>query len=70
MSTCFSVFNCHINDALTKSIEAFTATYNQRKFDEHIRPHIQDGVMGIFESQPNRYTKFFVFYIQRVVNSR
>lgn len=69
MNAYLSVFNCHINDALGKAIKEFKSTYNERKFDKHIKPYLDAGIMSIFDTKPDRYTKFFVFYIQRVVNT-
>lgn len=68
MDIYFSVFNCHINDAKEKAIDMFKQVYSERKFEKQIQPFLDRGIMSIFNEDPNRYTRFFAGYIQRIVN--
>ena len=64
-----AVFNCHVNAAHERAVQAFIDTYGTKRFEQYIEPYLNQGIMSIFNDPPNRYTKFFCFYIKRVVNS-
>lgn len=64
----FSVFNCHINDALDKASIAFIKDFGAIQFAEVIAPIIHTGIMSIFHEEPNEMTLFFVKMIQDFVN--
>lgn len=65
----FALFNCHINNGLEETKKKFIEIWGQKKYDEVFQPVIDKGIMSIFQKKPNKYTKFIVFYNQKIVNA-
>ena len=70
MDPYFSVFNCHVNNALEISIAKYKEIFGESRFEKKIRPFLDKGIMSIFKTPPQRDTKFFVLYITDVVNGK
>lgn len=64
----FAVFNSHINDASNKADAEFIAQFGQEAFDEHIKPHHENGIMGIFNESPSLHTMSWVVLCTCYVN--
>ncbi len=68
MDLCFAVFNCHINDGLKKATTEFKEKFGSKVFKDEISPLIKDGIMSIFQKDPNKHTQWFAIRIQQIVN--
>lgn len=64
----FALFNWHVNNANRRIKKEFVAKYGQKAWDRHIKPHVKQGIMSIFETKPNRYKVWFVKRVQEMVN--
>ena len=69
MDAYFALFNCHVNNALEKTTEKYKEIWGAKRFEKKIQPFIDNGIMSIFNTKPNRDLKFFVFYNADVVNA-
>jgi hypothetical protein len=52
----FSIFNLHVNDAGERADVEFKAQFGEAKWNEHIKPLHDAGIMSIFQSTPSMYT--------------
>lgn len=68
MDVYFAVFNCHVNNAKTKAVRRFNKKFGKETFNKEIRPFIKNGIMSMFHTEPNKYTKYFAETIQEIVN--
>ncbi len=68
MSTCFAVFNCHINHAQDKARKAFISKYGKPCYMKEVHPTVREGLMSIFNHKPNSFTTYFVAKIKHFVN--
>ena len=68
MDAHFSLFNCHVNGAKEKANRSFIQKFGQEKFDKEIQPFHEDGIMGIFDKKPTKYTRFYVLAVFCFVN--
>jgi hypothetical protein len=65
-----AMFNCHKNGGRRKSAKKFKEIWGEQKFKKKIQPFIRKGIMSIFDTKPNKYTKFFVLYNRDIVNGK
>lgn len=68
MSQGFAVFNCHINDASDRADAEFIAQFGQKAFDSTIKPLHEEGIMGIFHDEPQKWTLAWVTLVTAFVN--
>jgi len=64
----FALFNCHINNAREKVQKIFIKRFGQEKWDKELKPIESQGIMSIFNSEPNYYTQWYVEMIWYFVN--
>lgn len=64
----FAVFNLHINYAGQKANAEFIRIFGQVKFNRHIKPSHDDGIMSIFNKPDNKYRTAWICIITALVN--
>lgn len=60
MNHSFAVFNLHINRAGERADEEFVNQFGQERFDRHIRPYRDNGIMAIFEKTPASFAGIWI----------
>lgn len=70
MSTYVAVFNCHVNDAKAKADAQFKRAFGLAKFNRHIKPYDDEGIMSIFDVTPNQYRLAWVMMVTVLVNQK
>jgi len=70
MDVVTAVFNGHVNGAFRKAKKAFIQFYGRDKWDKHIRPFDENGIMAIFDEDPNKYTEFYAHAVFCFANEK
>lgn len=68
LSHYFAVFNCHLNNASDRADAEFIKQFGQDKFDRHIAPYHEKGIMAIFEKGPRSYAGAWIVLCTAFVN--
>ena len=68
MDPTFAIFNQHKNKADERAKKAFIEMFGQKDWDKNIQPLIDNGIMSIFNEEPNTYTIAYVAFVFAFVN--
>lgn len=68
MDIFFSMFNSHINNAFEKAKENFIENFGIESWNENIGIFEKNGIMQIFDFEPNELTIWFASMVQCYVN--
>lgn len=69
MSFTTAVFNGHVNNASDKADAEFVRMFGVAKFNRHIKPYHDEGIMSLFErDNPNQYQTAWVAMVTVMVN--
>jgi hypothetical protein len=68
MDAGFSVFNLHVNRAGERADAEFVKQFGQKRFDRHIKPSHEEGIMSIFSKTPNQWRVAWVALVTAFVN--
>jgi hypothetical protein len=66
----FSVFNLHVNKAGKRADREFIAQFGQERFDKHIKPHHEAGIMTILEKSPFSFAGIWIALVTAFVNEK
>jgi len=68
MDAHFALFNSHVNDAREKAKQVFIEMYGKGTWDEKMQPIIDEGIMSVFNEDPNQFTAVYVGFVFLFVN--
>jgi hypothetical protein len=68
MSPSFAVFNLHVNDAGALADQEFIRIFGQKRFNRHIKPHHDEGIMTILQAPATKYRTAWVCMVTALVN--
>ena len=64
-----AVFNSD-NNMVDLVKDKFVNKFSERSYKKYITPLIYDGVMGIFDEKPNKYSLFFVNEVAKLASKK
>lgn len=62
-----AVFNGHVHNASDRADAEFKALFGSKRFDRHIAPRREEGIMSIFEHE-NKWTLLWIVLCTAFVN--
>lgn len=68
MTPGFAVFNLHVNNAGVLADQEFIRMFGQKRFDRHIKPFHDQGIMSILQKKPNQWQLAWVSMVTALVN--